>query len=95
MAKELKCPNCGAAAVPKEDGSLVCPTCGGTFTFKEGEARLAKAGEFDQVKADIEELKKRVPAGDALPPVGPDPGHVTDDGDLAEDDDEEEDEDDF
>ena len=55
--KDLKCPNCGAAAVAKEGGGLVCPACGGTFTFQEGEARLTGVGEYDRLKGQVEKLE--------------------------------------
>lgn len=77
MATELKCPNCGTPAVGFEDGKVVCVHCGGTFTFVEGEARLAGVGEYDQLKetveshaADIDELKQRLPA--SVPADAPD-----------------------
>ena len=56
MAKELKCPNCGAAVVKKEDGSYVCTDqgCGGTFTFKEAEAKLTGVGEYELLKGKVE-----------------------------------------
>lgn len=59
---ELKCPNCGIVAIPKDDGTLVCATCGGTFTFTAGEARLGDIGELDKLQADVDELKQRLPA---------------------------------
>lgn len=60
---ELTCPNCGPGtkAHATEKGH-VCETCGGTFTFIAGEPKLAAVGELDKVKADVEELKRRLPA---------------------------------
>ncbi len=63
MATELKCPNCGSPAAAAEAGKkIVCTSCGGSFVFEQGEAKLAGVGEIDQIKADVEELKKRLPA---------------------------------
>lgn len=105
MAKDLKCPNCGVAAIEGETG-LVCPKCGGTFTFTEGEARLAGVGEYDQLKgrvdameahqAELDELLGRNKDG-APGPADPDEEHE-DLNDLKrqaaeEDEDEDEDED--
>jgi ribosomal protein S27AE len=96
MAKDLTCPNCGAAAVGKQDGSCVCPECGGTFTFQEGEARLAGVGEYDQLKGDVDQLKAGQEELRQLvgPPI-PLPADLADDADDIEDveveDDEEED----
>jgi transcription elongation factor Elf1 len=57
-AADLKCPNCGSAGVAgKQTGELVCSQCGGTFTFKEGEARLAGLDEYDQLKGKVEQLE--------------------------------------
>jgi uncharacterized Zn finger protein (UPF0148 family) len=73
METELKCPNCGTAAIPRENGDCVCATCGGTFTFKAGEARLKNAGELDKLQADVDELKQRLPASTPAandPPAG-------------------------
>jgi uncharacterized Zn finger protein (UPF0148 family) len=56
--KELKCPNCGLAAIPKENGAkIVCGTCGGTFTYIAGEAKLQDVGELDRLKSDVDQLK--------------------------------------
>ena len=67
MAKELRCPSCFEKVQPKADGSVVCAYCGGTFVWKEGEARLADVAEFDKLKSQVEsqageiaELKKQL-----------------------------------
>jgi uncharacterized Zn finger protein (UPF0148 family) len=78
--QELKCPNCQFPALVKEDGSAVCSHCGGTFTFKAGEAHLSNVGEFDAVKRDVEELKQRLPASTPAEP----PADVAE-SDVAED----------
>ena len=57
------CPNCGPGTkVHKGEKGYTCETCGGTFTFVVGEPKLAVVGELDRVKADVEELKQRLPA---------------------------------
>ncbi len=99
MAKELHCPNCGAACVPKEDGSTVCPSCGGTFHFKEGEAHLVDVGEYDRLKGKVNQLEAGQaelrellgkPAAKPDDPSDPsDPTDPTDPEDEDEDDDEE------
>lgn len=91
--KELKCPNCGAVAVPKEDGSCVCPKCGGTFSFKDGEAHLANVGEYDQLKGKVDQLEAgqaelRELLGKPEPPPA-DPADPDEGPDEIEDDDEE------
>ena len=56
--KELHCPNCGLAAIPKENGAkIVCGTCGGTFTYVAGEAKLQDVGELDRLKSEVDQLK--------------------------------------
>lgn len=61
--QELKCPNCGPGTkTHKSEKGIVCEQCGGTFTFIAGEAKLKEIGELDKVKADVEELKQRLPA---------------------------------
>ena len=74
--EQLKCPNCGVAGHAKADGSVVCPQCGGTFTFKAGEAKLADVGEFDRTKAkvaehdaDLKAIKEQLGIGAAEPPA--------------------------
>lgn len=59
MAQELKCPNCGAGAVAKEGGGLVCTNreCGGSFTFQEGEARLKGVGEYEKLQGKVDKLE--------------------------------------
>jgi uncharacterized Zn finger protein (UPF0148 family) len=102
MGKEYHCPNCGAAAVAKDDGSLVCSKCGGTFTFQEGEAHLAGVGEYDKLKGDVDQLKGDVEglkAGkpDKLPPATPDgdPDPETPDEDPNDYEDPEDEDDEF
>jgi len=73
MAKELKCPNCGAGAVEKEGGGLVCPACGGTFTFREGEARLEGIGEYERLKGKVDQIEAHQAEIDALLGKPPDP----------------------
>lgn len=61
--KEFSCPNCGPGTkVHQSEKGTVCETCGGTFTYVAGEAKLQDIGELDKVKADVEELKQRLPA---------------------------------
>lgn len=100
MAKELKCPNCGAAAVQKQDGCCVCTNkeCGGTFTFKEGEARLAGVGEYEQLKGKVEQIEAHQAEIDELVGRKPKPDEILPDdppadphGNDPEDDEEEED----
>ena len=56
--KELHCPNCGLAAIPKENGAkIVCGTCGGTFTYIAGEAKLQDVGALDRLISDVDQLK--------------------------------------
>jgi len=96
MADELKCPNCATPAASGSEGKIVCATCGGTFEFHAGEAKLKSIGEIDQIKADVEELKQRLPASSpAQPPEEPSDtpdSPFDDDPDIGDD---EEDEDDF
>lgn len=56
----LKCPGCGSDGVPGADGKVVCSACGGSFTFTEGEARLADVAEFDQLKKKVEEQSTEI-----------------------------------
>ena len=61
--QEYKCPNCGPGTkTHASDKGHVCETCGGTFTYVAGEAKLAAVGEVDQLKADVKELQQRLPA---------------------------------
>ena len=68
--KELICPNCGPGTKchDKEGGGLVCETCGGTFRYEAGEAKLQDVGELDRLKestaknaAEIEAIKSVLP----------------------------------
>jgi uncharacterized Zn finger protein (UPF0148 family) len=59
---ELKCPNCGTVGIPGAGGKVTCATCGGTFSFVAGEAKLTDVGQLDKLQADVEELKQRLPA---------------------------------
>jgi len=86
MATELKCPNCGTPAIPKDGGDCVCATCGGTFTFKAGEARLKNVGELDKLQADVDELKQRLPA--STPAQDEPPAEELGDEEQEDDDDE-------
>jgi len=68
------CPNCGPGTqTHTSEKGHVCEKCGGTFTFIAGEAKLAAVGEIDQLKADVEEIKQRLPASvpAAVPPEDP------------------------
>ncbi len=57
MAK-VKCPSCGTAAEQTAPGEkIVCAGCGGSFTFVAGETKLAGVGEFDELKAEVGDLK--------------------------------------
>ncbi len=96
MDKELKCPNCSAACVPKEDGSCVCPKCGGTFHFKEGEAHLVNVGEYSQLAGKVDRLEagqaelRELLGKPAAPPADPaDAADPDEEPDEIEDDDEE------
>jgi len=81
------------------DDSFACPSCGGSFTFKAGEAKLTGVGELDELRnkvashdADLVELKKALPASrpGAQPPEEPsrNPDSPFDDDDESEDEDE-------
>jgi uncharacterized Zn finger protein (UPF0148 family) len=98
--QQLKCPNCGSAVTVKADGTAVCGTCGGSFSWQAGEAKLEGVGELDALKADVDELKKRLPASTPAqePATDPDrewpekdPDDYRDPDPDAEDDDEDED----
>lgn len=106
MARELKCPNCGAATVPKEDGSCVCAGCGGTFTFKDGEAHLTNVGEYDKLKGRVDHLEtsqaeiaallgqrppRDPPYDPSDPPAPPAEPDANDDTEVDDDDPDEED----
>jgi hypothetical protein len=62
MASDLQCPSCGPAGKihPKQDGSMACEVCGGTFVFQAGEAKLKDIGELDRLKTDVEDIKGSV-----------------------------------
>lgn len=90
---DRKCPNCGSVGVAGTDDSFACPSCGGSFTFTAGEAKLKAVGELDELRdkvkahdADLAELKKTLPASSpaADPEISEDPA----DEDLDEDDEE-------
>jgi uncharacterized Zn finger protein (UPF0148 family) len=93
MATDLKCPNCGTPAAGEAGSKIVCATCGGTFEFVAGEARLTGVGEVDKLKetvtqhdADIAEIKQRLPG--STPAADPDePAAVDPDDDDDEEDD--------
>lgn len=55
--KAVWCPNCGTHLKGKPDEKIVCDTCGGSFTFVAGEAKLTGVGEFDQLKTKVGELE--------------------------------------
>lgn len=93
---DLKCPNCGTVAAGSE-GKIVCATCGGTFEFVAGEAKLKDIGEVDRIKktverhdADLAEIKQRLPA--SSPALQP-PEDPSGESDPPFDDDEEDEED--
>jgi uncharacterized Zn finger protein (UPF0148 family) len=92
---DRKCPNCGAVGVPGTGDRFTCTTCGGTFTFVAGEAKLTAVGEIDRIKEtvaqqgnELEELKKRLPA--ASPGQQP-PEDPSDNPDAPFDDDDDDD----
>mgnify|MGYP001159233646 CR=1 FL=1 len=73
----------GAVGVAGANDTYACPSCGGSFTFATGEAKLKDVGELDKLKekldrhdADLDELKKRLPASSSAadPPADPDEG---------------------
>jgi len=68
---ELHCPNCGATAVPKSDGSAACPQCNGTFTWTAGEAKLTGVGEFEDLQGRVTALEKENAELRKLLPAGP------------------------
>lgn len=89
---ELKCPNCGEPAAAGDAGkTIVCAKCGGRFKFISGEAKLQSVSDFDRLRADIEELKQRLPASvpaketPADPPEDPDDDLDVEGGDDDED----------
>jgi hypothetical protein len=77
--------------VLKEDGTAVCSHCGGSFTWKAGEAKLTQVGEFDAIKADVEELKQRLPASTPAGETPADPSPPVEEDVEVEDEDEDED----
>ncbi len=90
--KAWMCPNCGPGTKTHTTAKgHVCETCGGTFTFVAGEAKLQEIGELDKVKADVEELKQRLPA--SVPAAIPTAEEIND-GQPPEPDDVEEEDDD-
>lgn len=87
MAMELKCPNCGTAAAGAKAGTrIVCVTCGGTFEYIADEAKLKDIGVIDQLQADMEELKKRMPV--STPGAEPPRDESDDRDDLGDEQDE-------
>jgi len=73
----------------------VCSTCGGTFVFHQGEAKLKGMEEFDKLRADVDELKQRLPASTPAAPQPPEepsdsPDSPFDDDDSGDEDLEEE-----
>jgi uncharacterized Zn finger protein (UPF0148 family) len=91
---DRKCPNCGTVGIPGKDDSYACPSCGGTFTFEAGEAKLQTVGELDELRdkvkahdADIAEFRKVLPA--SSPAADPEEPTDPDDESDEEDDDEE------
>lgn len=92
---DLKCPNCGCPCASGDGGKAVCAQCGGSFVWNGPEAKLVGVGEIDELKetvdkqgADLEELKKRLPASSPAA-AAPEETGDTDDRDDVEDDDEE------
>jgi len=61
---DLKCPNCGSATVAGDDGRRICThsACGGSFVWKDGDARLVATGEYEALKGRVEQLEKRLTA---------------------------------
>lgn len=76
---DYKCPNCGGPTSKNGDRYVCTGECGGSFEFKAGEAKVTNVGEIDALKADVEELKKRLPASQPShePPENPQPAPKT------------------
>lgn len=89
--KELICPNCGPGTKTHagQGDKVICETCGGTFIFVAGEAKLKDFGELDKIKADVEELKKRLPASSPAAPPAAEPDKDPESEDDPEDDNDE------
>ena len=88
--KELICPNCGPGTKchAKEGGGLVCETCGGTFRYEAGEAKLKDIGELERLTRDVEDLKDKL-AGTPEAPADESPADTAERDPDAEDDEEE------
>jgi len=86
--KELICPSCGPGTKchGKEGGGLVCETCGGTFRYEAGEAKLQDVGELERLTQDVEDLKAKV--GEQQPPAVESPADTAERDPDEEDDDE-------
>lgn len=76
MSEDLKCPNCGGATIDGGAGKRVCGTCGGSFTFVAGEAKLTSVGELEKIKGSvekherqIEEIRKQLPGPTPAEPL--------------------------
>ncbi|MCU0916907.1 MAG: hypothetical protein MUC88_20455 [Planctomycetes bacterium] len=90
------CPNCGPGTkTHASEKGTVCEQCGGTFTYVAGEAKLHQIGELDQLRADVEEIKQRLPASSPAADIVPGhpPGTVTHDHDDADEEENDYDED--
>ena len=66
---DRKCPKLRSGGIAGANDTYACPSCGGTFSFQGGEPKLTAVGELDKLKdamsetrADLEELKQRLPA---------------------------------
>lgn len=86
---ELKCPNCQAGPVMAgADGRMICPKCGGSFVWKEGDIKLVGAGEYDELKGQVKQLTEDIRglrdiiAQPGKPESLPDPAGDDEDDDL-------------
>lgn len=81
------CPSCLAPAdkLHKGEKGWTCEVCGGTFAVIAGETKLTAVGEIDQLKADVKELKERLPA--SIPAAEPpeQPNETTEDTEEQDD----------
>ena len=60
--QELKCPNCGGATKAEGDKHICLGPCGGSFKFRDGDAKLVGVGEFEKLRTELDETKEEVKA---------------------------------